>query len=163
VISSAEFSSCRTWRYSLRRTWDARRSPAMFVGLNPSTADETRDDPTIRRCIRFARDWGYGGVVMVNLYAFRATKPTDLHVAAEPVGPGNDEALEEAAAAAGLIVAAWGADPGPHPLQPRRVLRLVRPYGEVHVLGLTKAGQPRHPLYMRADVLPVPFESRAAA
>ena len=80
----------------------------MFVGLNPSTADETNDDPTIRRCISFAQAWGYEGLCMTNLFAFRATEPSDMMKSPDPVGPENDQALINLAESAGVVVAAWG-------------------------------------------------------
>ena len=113
MISGAGFSECRAYRYALWRRWDWQgyANQVMFVGLNPSTADETEDDPTIRRCIRFAKDWGCGSLLMLNAYAWRATKPRDLHAYggyADAIGPDNDEALAYRASQAGLIVAAWG-------------------------------------------------------
>ena len=94
---SAIFSSCRKYRYILWRRWavDCNANYAMFVGLNPSTADETDDDPTIRRCIRFAKSWGYSGLCMANLFAYRATDPKDMLVATGPVGVENDKYLLE--------------------------------------------------------------------
>lgn len=143
----ATFSQDRLYRYTLQRTW-SDAPPAVFIGLNPSTADEQVDDPTIRRCSRFARDWGCGGLVMLNLYAWRATDPKGLLVPADPVGPGNDSAIRALAGTAELVVAAWGAWPGPDRGRAAMVAALV---GELQVLGLTKDLQPRHPLYMRAD------------
>lgn len=170
----AQLSDCGRYRYRLWRQWGDGAS-VLFVGLNPSTADATQDDPTIRRCIGYAKRWGYDGIIMANLYAWRATKPADLHHAQGPVGEfpvvgfggtaenRNDIALTEAAMDAGLIVAAWGADPGPIQWRPAYVLDLLRRRGAVHALGLTKHGQPRHPLYMRGDAQPSPFDMRAAA
>jgi hypothetical protein len=141
------------YRYNLWRSWDERNlSRVLFIGLNPSTADAVADDPTIRRCVRFARDWGYGGMWMANLYALRATLPARLVDADDPVGPLNDQWLRVLAELAELTVAAWGAWPGPDLHRPAAVMDLV---GGLHVLGLTKHGEPRHPLYMRADVEPV--------
>lgn len=88
--SGANFSRCRRFRYALWREWDATLPAVMLIGLNPSTADANHNDPTIRRCIGFARDWGFGGVRVLNLFAFRATYPDDLKAAADPVGPRND-------------------------------------------------------------------------
>lgn len=141
------------YRYNLWRAWDAdgAEGRVLVIGLNPSTADAERDDPTIRRCIRFARDWGYGGLWMANLYAYRATDPKSLRTAEDPVGPRNDHWLAALAARAQLVVAAWGAWPGPDSQRPARAAALV---GRLHVLGLTKRGEPRHPLYMRADCTP---------
>lgn len=90
MTGGAHLSACGAYRYALRRTWDPARPAALFVGLNPSTADAERDDPTTRRCVRFARDWGFGGLLVGNLFAYRATRPRDLRAAAEPVGPEND-------------------------------------------------------------------------
>lgn len=151
--SAATFSRCRTWRYSLARHWDPELKAVAFVGLNPSTADETTDDPTIRRCTRFARDWGYGGLVMINLFAFRATDPRDMRAASDPVGPENDGYLRRCAERAGLVVAAWGAH-GDHLGRAHDVINRGL-LGEFTVLGLTKGGHPRHPLYMRADCRPL--------
>ena len=105
---NATFSDCRKYRYALWRTWDSEIPYAMFVGLNPSTADETEDDPTIRRCLNYARDWGYGGLCMVNLFGFRATQPNDMKDASDPIGPDNDTYLITLAKDAGVIIAAWG-------------------------------------------------------
>lgn len=149
---TATFSHDRLYRYSLHRIWSREQPPAMFVGLNPSTADEQTNDPTVRRCIRFARDWGYGGLVMTNLYAWRATDPNGLRVPADPVGPGNDAALRELAAAAGIVVCAWGSWDGPDPMRAAIVVDLLPE--EIHILGLTRNRQPRHPLYMPAATKP---------
>lgn len=90
--SGAEFSPCRVWRYALWRRWDfgSRCNMVAFVGLNPSTADESLDDATIRRCINFAKSWGYDGMYMLNAYAFRATDPRDMKAFHEPIGKDND-------------------------------------------------------------------------
>jgi hypothetical protein len=112
----------------------------------PSTADETADDPTIRRCIGFAKRWGYGGLVMLNLFAFRATDPRDMRAAADPIGPDNDWHLTHSPAA--LIVAAWGA--GGTFMDRDRAVRAI--LGDrLMALGHTNHGQPRHPLYVRGD------------
>jgi hypothetical protein len=149
----AVFSPCRRYRYALARTWDFDRKPALFVGLNPSTADETVDDPTIRRCIRFARDWDYGGVLMANLFAFRATDPDEMKRALDPVGERNDFWLGRLAGMAGVVVAAWGVH-GAHRGRARAVIDSGA-LGAYSVLGLTKDGHPRHPLYMKASSVPL--------
>ncbi|HEV8470576.1 MAG TPA: DUF1643 domain-containing protein [Candidatus Limnocylindria bacterium] len=115
--------------------------------LNPSTADARRDDPTIRRCIGFARGWGFGGVEVVNLFAYRTTDWRELVRVCDPVGPDNSRHLWRAIARAGLVVLAWGAH-----ASSSRLLSLPR----ARCLGLTRAGEPRHPLYLRRDVRPVP-------
>jgi hypothetical protein len=148
---AAAISACGRYRYVLGRRWGAGDTVA-FLMLNPSTADANQDDPTIRRCIGFARSWGYGGLVVANLYAWRATKPADLWKAADPVGPDNDAHLARVAAGCALLVAAWGA----HARTDRiaAVLALVAKApdaGGVFALGTTKTGQPKHPLYLRGD------------
>lgn len=125
----------------------------MFIGLNPSTADEVNDDPTIRRCIAFAKSWGYGSLCMTNLFAFQATKPDDMKAAADPVGPDNDRHLIELARGAGVVIAAWGAN-GTH-LGRNVIVRSMIP--NLHCLKKTSAGHPGHPLYLRADLKPIPF------
>lgn len=153
----AEFSSCRKYRYALWREWEPS-SPAnriAFVGLNPSTADEAADDPTIRRCIRFAKDWGYHGLVMLNAYAFRATDPKDMQKAADPIGPDNNAKLVEYGDMCGSIIAAWGVH-----CSPSRAETVCKLFGtKVHCLGKTKNGSPKHPLYLKATCRPEPFWS----
>jgi hypothetical protein len=150
--SDAAFSADRTYRYQLRRVWD--EGPLVsFIGLNPSTADETVDDPTIRRCIAFAQRWGYGGLVMVNLFAFRATDPRNMRAAADPVGPLNDRHLEAVYWETAMLVAAWGA----HGSYRGRDAEVIRLLGTMLALGFTKGGHPRHPLYVRADTPLVEF------
>jgi hypothetical protein len=159
TVATATLSADRRYRYSLHRVWDRARPLVMFVGLNPSTADETRDDPTIRRCIGFARSWGMGGIVMVNLYAYRATDPRDLEGVEGVIGnPANDSAIRNLATVCELVVCAWGAKLGPVPARNRTTRDLLLDAGAVpHVLGLTAAGRPRHPLYMRGDTQPFPW------
>ena len=106
--SGADFSDCGRYRYKLWRLWDDTRPEVMFIMLNPSTADATADDPTIRRCIGFARAWGYGGVRVGNLFAWRTPYPQALRSALDPIGRHNDSALCELAEGAALVVAAWG-------------------------------------------------------
>lgn len=145
--ASAEFSACRQYRYELRRTWQAARPAVMFVGLNPSTADELRDDPTVRRCIGFARSWGFGSIVLVNLFAYRSTDPVQLAQVTDPIGPDNDNWIKCACEYVELIVAAWGVH-GSLNSRDEAVLSWLPP---AHCLGTTKAGAPRHPLYLAAD------------
>lgn len=156
----ATFSPCRAYRYELHRVWDAHKPPAMFIGLNPSTADETVDDPTIRRCIAYAQAWGYGGLIMGNLFAFRATDPKVMKAASFPVGGDNDHWLRVNALRAGVVVAAWGT----HGAFLDRGLIVKRDLAEVargglHHLKLTKDGYPGHPLYLKADLQPQAWSS----
>lgn len=174
IEKSATLSEDGLYRYSLRRTWDHDLPPVLFIGLNPSTADAENDDPTIRRCIRFARDWGYGGLLMGNLFAYRATNPKDLpnlhsDTRLSPVGEYkakgqwaydresvNDKWLKHMGAEAGIIIAAWGATPMPLGWG-NRAYQVHAELGHVHALGFTKDGHPRHPLYVKADTRPVPL------
>lgn len=155
----ATLSDCGLYRYVLEREWDTDLPPMVFIGLNPSTADAELDDPTIRRCLRFARDSGHGALIMLNLFAWRATDPGFLPPDVRAVGPENDLTLVGGCSAArakgGLIVCAWGAHPRALDRQ-EAVRELVG--GELHVLALTAGGQPRHPLYLPASYEPVPWE-----
>lgn len=150
---SAAFSPCRKYRYALHVIWDSSLLICNFIGLNPSTADEFKDDPTIRRCKGYCRSWGYGGLIMTNLFAFRATDPKAMMQAEDPVGPENDGYLATIAVASFLRIAAWGnlgsfKGRGAH-------MATVLP--ELMCLGVSKEGYPKHPLYLRADLKPIPF------
>ena len=144
----AELSECGEYRYRLSRVWDTRKKPLTFIMLNPSTADAEVDDPTIRRCMGFAEREKAGGIVVVNLYGYRATKPLDLFQATDPIGPANDRALTRAAREAKSIICAWGAN------APRNRVAYVRALldrHQLHCLGVTQGGAPRHPLYLKRD------------
>jgi hypothetical protein len=120
--------------------------------LNPSTADAREDDATIRRCTAFARAWGFGGLVVVNLYAWRATDPAQLKVAADPVGPGADDMLLDGLSQVQQLVVAWGAHGGlPRVAHVGRLVASCTHLEAVVCLGRTKGGQPRHPLYLAAS------------
>lgn len=153
--TGATFSPCRTWRYVLWRVWNEALPKVAFIGLNPSTADEMQDDPTIRRCMGYARSWGYGGIHMLNLFAFRATDPKDMKASFDPVGPENGRYLILWCASAQLRVAAWGAH-GEFKNRGADVRSLLWDM-DLHHLGLTKAGHPKHPLYLRADLNPISY------
>lgn len=148
-------SPCRTYRYVLWREFGGfvGNGYVMFIGLNPSTADEVEDDPTIRRCIAFAKAWGYGALCITNLFAFRATQPADMKAATDPIGPGNDAHLVELAQEAGVVVAAWGTD-GAYMGRDQEVRILVP---RLHCLRKTKDGHPWHPLYLPGNLTPQPF------
>ena len=154
VNRSAEFSECGQYRWSLKRSWEHGENGRFicFVMLNPSTADALVDDPTIRRCIGFARRDGFNVLVVRNLFALRATDPKQLRKANYPTGGRCGDSWLRAAAGADLLVAAWGANVPFH--RDREAMRMFR--GKtVYCLGRTKNGNPRHPLYVRADQ---PFE-----
>ncbi len=154
ATSSAVISPCGIYRYRLDRRWSD--GPTMgFIMLNPSTADADRDDPTIRRCIGFAKREGCGGLIVVNLFNFRATKPEDMANAADPEGQDADLRLLEAMDHVdGPLVAAWGS----HWMAKERGAYISEMIG-VHCvcLGKTKNGAPRHPLYVRGDAPLVPL------
>lgn len=147
----AIISECGTFRYWLRRQWDSALPTLAFIMLNPSTADADIDDPTIRKCIGFARRLGFGGIVVVNLFAFRATQPADLKRAGYPAGPENNQYIAMAAGAAnqgGRVVCAWGVN-ARKLSRPAEVLESLHRYGVTpHALKLTDDGVPWHPLML---------------
>lgn len=165
---SAIVSPCGDYRYRLGRWWDGDKPGALFIMLNPSTADADVDDPTIRRCLAFARSWGCGSLTVVNLFAFRATDRKQMIAQARSapeaaIGPDNDAHIRRAIEAhdgrADIIVAAWGSDAGRPQLRCRRdqVIRSL-PLADLSCIGTTQSGEPRHPLYCRADLGPVCLE-----
>jgi Uncharacterized protein conserved in bacteria len=143
---TAVFSPDRTYRYVLVRAWAEPDNFCMFIGLNPSTATETEDDPTVRRCIAFAHRWGFGGMYMTNIFSIRATDPKVMLAHESPVGPENDQYLVETALISQRVVACWGAH-GRHRGRGAEVAELMRRHRLYH-LGLTKQGHPKHPLYL---------------
>ncbi len=153
----AVFDPDGAYRYRLWRTWDTALPAAAFILLNPSTADASHDDPTLRRCLGFARAWGYGGVEIVNLFAWRATDPAALRCCRDPIGPANDAAILAAVAGAPLVVAAWGNGGRRHD-RAAAVLSLLDGVPLV-CLGLTGADQPRHPLYVPGATTYEPYDS----
>lgn len=193
IDSGATISPCGTYRYRLWREWRLHPEPAqwdmwteddgspaldgagqpigeplscVFVMLNPSTADGEQDDPTIRRCVGFAKRLGFDRLDVVNLFAFRATKPADLLALnhdAEPWGVDNKRQIERALDRAGMVVCAWGAHGG-HLGQDETVLGWLEEHNHraapIVALGLTREGFPRHPLYLPADAKPVPYSGR---
>ena len=154
----ALLSPCDNYRYSLLRRWDATRPKVCFVMLNPSTADSNQDDATIRRCINFAKAWDFGALEVVNLFSYRATKVADLKKAPVSNGPDSDFHLQAALPRADLIVAAWGNHGTPERV--KAVLALIQSTNkQVHCLGVTKSGAPRHPLYVAGHTTPALFAS----
>lgn len=154
VFSGAEFSPCLKYRYELTRFWDGSNRHAAFVMLNPSTADANEDDPTIRKCVGFARRWGYGGIRVYNVYALRATDPNELKRSDNPIGPDNDSWIRRAASNE-IVVAAWGTF-RVHPDRAQHVLGLLNG-ASVHCLRVTKEGRPQHPLYLPNNARPIPY------
>lgn len=158
ALSGAVISDCGTYRYRLWRRWNDR-PVCCFVMLNPSTANAEQDDPTIRRCIGYARGWGFGGLDVVNLFAFRATDPASLLAAHDPIDPENDRHLREAAWDAGAVVCAWGAY-GRYLGRSEAVCEMLDAAGiPLRALKVTRGGEPGHPLYLRNDARLVPYSS----
>jgi len=155
---SALFSECGLYRYRLTRRLHGDRGSLLIIGLNPSTADATHNDPTIRRCLGFAERWGHSTLVVTNLFSFRSTQPEGLKKTKSPIGLDTDQILQQEAEKATMILAAWGAHGGLFNRN-REVLALLQNY-PLYCLGITKAGHPRHPLYIRADTLPMPYSAK---
>jgi len=150
-------SKCNTYRYALWRETGGSMAPVMFIMLNPSTADAERDDPTIRRCIGFARDWGHSHLIVVNLFAYRSTDPKKLTDVKDPVGPMNDEYIRHYRGKCSALIAAWGTLGGLHG-RDKWVAGIVNTdWLPLWALGFTKHGHPKHPLYVRRDIKPVRF------
>lgn len=156
ALSDAVYSDCEQYRYLLTRVWGPGRK-ALFVMLNPSTATEVQNDPTVERCERRARALGFGAFRVTNIFAYRATEPKVMRAVTDPVGPENDAAILESAGWADTIVCAWG-NHGLHLDRGNRVSTLLRASGvPLFHLGITGQGQPRHPLYVSYDQQPQPW------
>ena len=160
-MSTATLSPCGRYRYDLTREIGPASRTACFIMLNPSTADATKDDPTIRKCVGFARRWNCGRLVVVNLFALRATDPREIRRVSlrEAIGPNNDFAIVDAADRADVIVCAWGRH-GTYHARDEEVLKLLS--GDLRALKITKNGQPYHPLYVPYSASLLPFEDTNA-
>lgn len=149
--SSATFSPCERYRYDLRRVWDTSKPTLAVIGLNPSTADEINNDPTVTRCIVRANMLGYGSLIMLNIFAFRATDPEVMLAVDDPIGPDNDDAIRHHCYLhADTILAAWGCH-GLHRSRHVEVTKMITmpPVSRMlNCLGVNKNGQPKHPLYV---------------
>lgn len=155
--STAVYSDCECYRYSLTRVWDDTGRRVNFVMLNPSTATEVQNDPTVERCERRARALGYGSFSVTNIFAWRDTDPKAMRAASDPIGPANDDAIRDRAVWAQDVIAAWGThgahlDRGAH--VSAMLHKMDRP---LFHLGLSKAGHPKHPLYLPYTQTPVPW------
>lgn len=152
MTRGADLSSCGLYRYRLWRRWDEHRieAPIVWLMLNPSTADAMQDDPTIRKCIGFTKRWGYVGIEVINLFAYRSTNPKALNKARDPIGPENDAAIEIVAENR-VVVCGWGRHGG---ARGRRVIELLRKANAtIRALKINSDESPQHPLY-------VPYETR---
>jgi len=152
----ALFDATGHYRYSLWRCWEPLRPTLLMILLNPSTADAERDDPTIRRCRQFATAWGYGGLEIVNLFAYRTPHPRCLHQASEPIGVQTDPIIQGAITYAAQVVVAWG-NGGSFLGRDRTVLQALVPQ-PLYCLGITRLGHPRHPLYLPKETLPERYD-----
>lgn len=146
-IKGAIISDCTKYRYQLWRIWDKSKPMVMFIMLNPSTADSTIDDPTIRRCIGYAKSWGYGGLYVGNLYAYRATDPSVLRNVEDAIGIENEKHLIEMDSKCEKTVCAWGNNEG----RPEHIFKIIN---NLHYLKLNMDGTPAHPLYLKKDLNP---------
>ncbi|MDG1167952.1 MAG: DUF1643 domain-containing protein [Sulfitobacter sp.] len=160
--STAVYSDCERYRYSLTRSWDDAGQRVLFVMLNPSTATEVQNDPTVERCERRARHLGFGAFRVTNIFAWRATDPRDMRAAADPVGPENDATLLDGAGWADQIIAAWGTHGAHRGRGPAVAALLHRLDTPLFHLGLSKAGHPKHPLYLPYAQRPVRWVLDAA-
>ena len=151
---NALLSADRKYRYFLKRQWADGDNFVNFVLLNPSTADEKIDDPTIRRCINFAKNWGYNGIYVTNLFAFRTKSPNILKKSKNPVGNKNNYFLEKISRESKLIIVAWG-NHGSFLNRDKEVLSLL---SNIYCLDTTKLGNPKHPLYVKGDIEISPYK-----
>jgi hypothetical protein len=166
VWCDADLSDDGLYRYRLTRRWGGQNDPCIcWIMLNPSTADAVVDDPTIRRCISFSEAWGFGSLIVVNLFALRSTDPKALLMAdVDPIGPENDHAIRLAAVEANCVMAAWGTK-GAYLHRNAAVIRLVTDdcMEKMHALTITKDGHPKHPLYVKGGTSPVLYRAGLTA
>jgi hypothetical protein len=155
--AGAKFSRCRRWRYLLWRCWDDAKPVANFLMLNPSTADEFKLDPSCTRARNYAERWGFGALVVTNIFGWRSTDPAALRTVEDAVGRGNDAAIVKAAKEAKLVVCAWG-NHGLHLERAERVIALLRGQNvKLSFLRMNGEGQPAHPLYLPSSLKPTPW------
>lgn len=152
IISDDKF-----YRYLLWRKWDNELEPVIFIMLNPSTGNGEKDDPTVKKCLKYAKDWGYGSLYILNLFAYRATNPKELGLVKDPVGKFNysyiKHFIKHQFYKKPIIIAAWGTFEIAKKLK-NRVLALTN---ELYYLELSKDGSPKHPLYLRGNLKPKKF------
>lgn len=152
INSGAEFSDDRKYRYKLWRIWDESKGCVMFIGLNPSTANETDTDPTITRCINFAKSWGFGGIYMTNLFAFVSTDPKKLETSGEDLLI-NNRILIEVAFECDLKIFCWGS----FKQTKKRAKDIIKLFPDGCCIRKTKSGNPGHPLYLPGNLKPIKF------
>lgn len=159
AASIAEYSDCEAYRYTLTRVWEPGGDKALFIMLNPSTATEVQNDPTVERCERRARTLGFGAFRVLNIFAFRATDPRVMRAVADPVGPGNDAAILGSLDWADRVICAWGTHGAYKDRGPEVEAMLRGADVPLYHLGLSKAGHPKHPLYIGYGVQPEMWEA----
>ncbi len=158
TISRAVYSDCEQYRYLLTRCWDGKgENRAVFIGLNPSTATELQNDPTVARCINYAKAWGHDAMTMLNAYAFRSTDPKGLKTIDDPVGPDNDRYISRQTLAASRIILCWGTHAVYLDRGENLFTKLQAWERDLFCLRVTKHGHPSHPLYLKKDLQPIPF------
>ena len=153
IDSGAKFSLCKKYRYTLWRTWDLSKPKIMFLGLNPSTADEINNDPTVARCINYAKLWNYGGMYMMNIFAFRTTYPIELKKASEPIGLDNDYWINKISKSVDKCIAAWGND-GAFLDRSNDIKSNIN---NLYCLKINHSGEPSHPLYLKSTLIPIKY------
>lgn len=153
MIKSARISNCNKYRYELRRIWDSSKPIVLFICLNPSTADHEIDDRTSFKCIEYSKSWGYGGLVIANLFAYRSTDPSELYNTDDPIGPENNKHIQRLSNEAKQIICAWG-DNGGYMDRDIKVLSYLK---HPECLKKLKSGRPGHPLYLPANLKPIPL------
>jgi hypothetical protein len=157
MLKHAILDKTKKYRYILERRWGSDATNVVnFILLNPSTADATLDDPTVRACIKFAQQWKFDGLFITNLFAFRATDPVEMRSCKNPHGNENDRYLKSIAEKSRMVVVAWG-NHGTHCGRDMEVLKILKDIKKLFCLGTTISGSPRHPLYIKRTVRPQPF------
>jgi len=153
ITKTASFSSCARYRYSLFRGWHENSGQVLFIGLNPSIADEKIDDPTTRRCVKFARSWGYGSMEIVNLFSYRTSDPKNLIHQPDPIGPKNDSWIKKANSRSDITIACWGSLMSAQ----KRATQIANMINTLYCLRINKNQSPAHPLYLRLNLRPFPY------
>ncbi len=159
IKKSAIISEDKTYRYVLSRTLNDTLPKVAFVGLNPSTADEEVDDPTIEKCIKYCKSWGYGGFYMVNLFALRSTDRSQIYNKKDPIGSQNDFHLKEVFSKVDKVICTWGND-GVFKERNKEVLQLI---SNPFCLQINVTGEPSHPLYLKGNLLPISYQKETIA
>ena len=154
MLKQAIFSKCNKYRYSLSRIWDAEKQRCLFIGLNPSTAGASEEDPTIRKLIAYTRSWGYGGFQICNLFAIRSSNPQIISKCDDPIGQLNTNYLHAAIASNHKHILIWGNWGEQHDDIEELLERIQEPL----CLGHNMNGSPKHPLYLSKTVVPIPFK-----